>query len=172
MMELILTGKCPAVLVRETHQRSKTSYACAHSPALAVQHATGSFVPRAAIGSARFIITLRTRSHDRHPGAGRDPLYRSTAGSGHLRSAKQRVESATCSTIDPGLRRDDVTSISAQIHTYLSPGTANTNWMTSSQAGGQGAFVALAPEFFTRGCHRLERGRRYRQPHSSRRRVL
>src|SRR5262252_6130905 len=63
----------------------------------------------------------RTHRHGRHPGAGRDPWHRSTTGSGQARSSKPHLESETCSTVDPGLRRDDVASIYA-LHTYLSPG--------------------------------------------------
>src|SRR5215469_3320059 len=56
----------------------------------------------------------RTHWHGRHPGAGRDPWYRSTTGSGQARSSKPGLESETCSTVDPGLRRDDVASIYAR----------------------------------------------------------
>src|SRR5262252_6576729 len=60
---------------------------------------------------------------------------RSTAGPGQARSWKLQAESETCSTVDPGLRRDDVASILRTTHLSEPRGTANTNWITGSFAG-------------------------------------
>src|SRR5215469_10115512 len=68
-------------------------------------------------------------------GLRRDPWHRSTTGSGQARSSKPHLESETCSTVDPGLRRDDVASIYARYTPIWAPGTANTNWITASKAG-------------------------------------